>query len=133
MTAPGAKSPRQPLRVAILGGDSARRHTLRELLEAAGHVVVESDQAPDAILAEISGFRAAPEGTARPLLTARETEGLEAIADGLPNKAIALRLGISLHTVKFHLESVFRKLGARTRTEAVSKALERRREETLEF
>jgi FixJ family two-component response regulator len=51
--------------------------------------------------------------------------------DGDSNKAIARRLGISLHTVKFHVESVFRKLGARTRTEAVAKAIERRRRETI--
>jgi DNA-binding CsgD family transcriptional regulator len=49
----------------------------------------------------------------------------------MTNKAIARRLNISLHTVKFHVESVFRKLGARTRTEAVAKASERRRYETI--
>jgi DNA-binding NarL/FixJ family response regulator len=53
-------------------------------------------------------------------------EVLGAIGEGLTNKAIARRLGISLHTVKFHVESVFRKLGARTRTEALAKAAERR-------
>lgn len=76
------------------------------------------------------GFGAAPD-EARMLLTAREAQVLDAIADGLTNKAIARRLGISLHTVKFHVESVFRKLDARTRTEAVAKALERRREDTI--
>ena len=133
MTDPIAKNSAQRLRVAILGADIGQMHTLRELLEAAGHVVVESDQAPDAILAEISGFRAAPENLSRTPLTPRETQVLEAMADGLTNKAIARRLGISLHTVKFHLESVFRKLGVRTRTEAVARALERRRDETVEF
>jgi DNA-binding CsgD family transcriptional regulator len=49
----------------------------------------------------------------------------------MTNKAIARRLDISLHTVKFHVESLFRKLGARTRTEAVAKASERRRRETI--
>ena len=47
-----------------------------------------------------------------------ELEVLAALAEGLTNKAIARRLNISLHTVKFHVESLFRKLGARTRTEA---------------
>jgi DNA-binding CsgD family transcriptional regulator len=49
-----------------------------------------------------------------PLLTPRETEVLAAIADGLSNKAAARRLGISQHTVKFHVESLFRKLDAVT-------------------
>ena len=53
------------------------------------------------------------------------------ITGAMPNKAIARRLNISLHTVKFHVESLFRKLGARTRTEAVVKASERRRHETI--
>lgn len=78
-----------------------------------------------------SGFTAIQEAEARTLLTPREAQILDAIADGLTNKAIARRLGISLHTVKFHVESVFRKLDARTRTEAVAKALERRREDTI--
>ncbi len=73
------------------------------------------------------------EAEARPLLTPREAQVLDAIADGLTNKAIARRLGISLHTVKFHVESVFRKLGAGTRAEAVAKAIERRREETIDL
>jgi DNA-binding NarL/FixJ family response regulator len=51
---------------------------------------------------------------------------LGAIGDGLTNKAIARRLEISLHTVKFHVESLFRKLGARTRTDALAQAAERR-------
>ncbi len=79
------------------------------------------------------GFSAVQEAEARALLTPREAQILDAIADGLTNKAIARRLGISLHTVKFHVESVFRKLGASTRTEAVAKATERRREETIDL
>lgn len=79
------------------------------------------------------GFGAVQEAEARPLLTPREAQILDAIADGLTNKAIARRLGISLHTVKFHVESVFRKLGASTRTEAVARASERRREETIDL
>ena len=43
---------------------------------------------------------------------------------GFTNKTIARQLDISLHTVKFHVESVFKKLGVRTRAEAVAKALE---------
>ena len=60
------------------------------------------------------------------MLTPRETEVLVAIADGLNNKAAARRLGISQHTVKFHVESLFRKLGAVTRADAVRKGLQQR-------
>ena len=55
-------------------------------------------------------------------LTARELEVLTAMADGATNKAIARRLGISFHTVKFHVAAIFEKLDADTRTEAVMKA-----------
>jgi DNA-binding CsgD family transcriptional regulator len=75
-----------------------------------------------------SGFGVMRETEAHALLTPRELEVLAALAEGMTNKAIARHLNISLHTVKFHLESLFRKLGARTRTEAVAKASERRRE-----
>jgi DNA-binding CsgD family transcriptional regulator len=60
-----------------------------------------------------------------PLLTPREIEVLSAFADGLSNKEAARRLGISPHTVKFHSESLFRKLGAGCRAEAVAKGLRR--------
>jgi two-component system, NarL family, nitrate/nitrite response regulator NarL len=75
-----------------------------------------------------NGFGAMRESEGHALLTPRELEVLAALAEGMTNKAIARRLEISLHTVKFHVESLFRKLGARTRTEAVVKAAERRRE-----
>ena len=77
------------------------------------------------------GFGAMRETYGHALLTPRELEVLTALAEGMTNKAIARRLNISLHTVKFHVESLFRKLGARTRTEAVAKASERRRYETM--
>lgn len=77
------------------------------------------------------GFGAMRETEGHALLTPRELEVLAALAEGMTNKAIARRLDISLHTVKFHVESLFRKLGARTRTEAVAKASERRRYETI--
>jgi DNA-binding CsgD family transcriptional regulator len=78
-----------------------------------------------------AGFSAMRETEGQALLTPRELEVLAALAEGMTNKAIARRLDISLHTVKFHVESLFRKLGARTRTEAVAKASERRRRETI--
>jgi len=53
-------------------------------------------------------------------LTPREVEVLGMLGSGLGNKAIAKRLHISEHTVKFHLSSIFQKLGVSTRTEAVA-------------
>jgi DNA-binding NarL/FixJ family response regulator len=53
-------------------------------------------------------------------LTAREQEVLRLIAEGLPNKEIAWRLGISEHTVKFHVSALLGKLGAASRAEAIS-------------
>jgi DNA-binding CsgD family transcriptional regulator len=70
------------------------------------------------------GFASLPEEPA-PALTPREIEVLAALADGLGTKAVARRLDISPHTVKFHIESLFRKLGAATRAEAVAKGLRR--------
>ena len=64
-----------------------------------------------------------PELSARPTLTPREREVLHQVGEGLSNKAIARRLGISAHTVKYHLEAVFAKLGVRSRTEAVGRSL----------
>lgn len=52
-------------------------------------------------------------------LTERETEVLQLLAQGLANKQIAVALGISEHTVKFHVSSLYSKLGATNRTEAV--------------
>jgi NarL family two-component system response regulator YdfI len=58
-------------------------------------------------------------------LSDRELEVLERLADGLSNKLIAHRLNISEHTVKTHVASIFAKLGAASRTEAVSQAIRR--------
>lgn len=54
-------------------------------------------------------------------LTAREAEVLAMLADGAANKEIAARLGLSEHTVKFHVSSILNKMGATTRTEAVAR------------
>src|SRR5262245_32878714 len=55
-------------------------------------------------------------------LTPRELEVLAAMADGASNKMIARRLGISYHTVKFHVAAILTKLDADSRTEAVARA-----------
>jgi len=58
-------------------------------------------------------------------ITSRETDVLRMLAQGLVNKDIAARLGISEHTVKFHISSILDKLGASTRTEAVTVGIRR--------
>lgn len=55
-------------------------------------------------------------------LTPRESQVLQLLAEGLTNKAIAQRLDISDHTVKFHVNAILSKLGAQSRTEAVVRA-----------
>jgi DNA-binding NarL/FixJ family response regulator len=58
-------------------------------------------------------------------LTGREREVLEMVSRGLSNKLIARSLSISEHTVKFHVSSIYTKLGASSRTDAVSKGVRR--------
>jgi len=58
-------------------------------------------------------------------LTPREIDVVELLAEGLSNKAIAVRLGISDQTVKFHVASICGKLGAVNRTDAVRRAVRR--------
>jgi DNA-binding CsgD family transcriptional regulator len=62
---------------------------------------------------------------AGPGLTPREMEVLGLMADGLANKEIGVRLGISAHTAKFHVESLLRKLDAANRAEAVREGIGR--------
>lgn len=97
----------------------AKPHQIDAALRAvAAGLIVRSPAASE------PGFGQLDEGDAQELLTPRELEVLSAIMDGLTNKLIARQLDISLHTVKFHVESVFRKLEVGTRAEAVAKALE---------
>ena len=72
----------------------------------------------DAIVAP-AGTSAAP---VQGVLTLRELEVLRLVAEGHSNKEIAFDLDISDHTVKFHLNSILTKLGARSRTEAATTA-----------
>lgn len=86
---------------------------------AAGLVVLH----PDALRRAPRPVRAEPD-PAQPL-TGREVEVLGMLAEGLGNKAIASRLGISTHTAKFHVASILSKLGAGSRTEAVTIGMRR--------
>ena len=116
------------VRVALRLADALLAAELRSALAQAGLEVVEAVDEADVLMqdAGAAGFSPLAESDLGTLLTPREMEVLGTIGEGLTNKAIARRLGISLHTVKFHIESVFRKLGARTRTEALARAAERR-------
>lgn len=118
----------------IVIGSAAERRRLREALErSAPEVVAEFGSiaearrfglAADAVIA--SPPSSDDEDDAGPeQLTVRELEVLQLIADGLPNKTIATRLGISDQTVKFHVSSIYGKLGAANRTDAVRLAVRR--------
>ena len=106
----------------------AGTHQIDAALRAvAAGLIVRSTSAKE------EGFDQIDESDVQGLLTPRELEVLGAIMDGLTNKAIARQLDISLHTVKFHVESVFRKLGVRSRAEAVARALDSKHFRTIKL
>jgi DNA-binding NarL/FixJ family response regulator len=75
----------------------------------------------DALLPRMAQPRPAPQDQPEPL-TPRELEVLQLLAQGLSNRRIAERLGISEHTAKFHVNAIVTKLGAQTRTDAAIRA-----------
>jgi len=83
---------------------------------AAGLVVLH----PDALRVPPLPVSLSPGASASTALTPREVEILEMMAEGLSNRRIATRLAISRYTVKFHVASILAKLGAASRTEAVT-------------
>lgn len=90
---------------------------------AAGLAVVDP-QNLDALLSSTASAPVEAGGEAS-VLTERELEVLRMMADGAANKIIAWKLGISEHTVKFHVASILAKLGASSRTEAVTIGIRR--------
>lgn len=96
-------------------------------LEAAatGLVVLHPSHAAEAIPAGSGSASGAAVEELAESLTRREVEVLQMLAGGLSNKEIAVRLNISDHTVKFHVASILGKLGAASRTEAVSIGIRR--------
>ena len=112
MTFGGARA-----RVTVRARDPRLRDLIIKRLTAAGDLEIVADDENSAAIIE------APD--TKPGLTRREMAVLSALADGLANKQIATLLGISPHTVKFHLEGIFRKLGAVNRAEAVREGIRR--------
>jgi DNA-binding NarL/FixJ family response regulator len=126
------------MRVILVGSPRDRDRLRSQLdgtsIEIAGEVVSVTDARrpgldADAIM--MAGPDAGPpagleddDAFAEPLTT-RETQVLERLAEGLPNKAIADALGISDQTVKFHVASIAGKLGAVNRTDTVRRAVRR--------
>jgi DNA-binding NarL/FixJ family response regulator len=115
----------------VLIGSHARRQRLRAQLTDDLEVVAEVATlvAARRLALDIDAYLlAASDDEDQPLpepLTPRETEVLALVADGLSNKAIAANLRVSSETVKAHVASIFGKLGASNRTDAVSQALRR--------
>ena len=100
----------EPPPSVIVAAPVALRARVRSVLESAGIAVVFADDEDD-MPAEH--------------MTRRERDVLELLGEGLSNRAIAERLGISNHTVKFHVASIYGKLSATTRAEAVRRAFRR--------
>ena len=121
-----------PLRIFVSGRASDELDALRRRLSADSNLeLVDRAELAEAVVSlppafARDGLRRGRLGNEEPLiesLTAREHDVLALVADGLPNREIAQTLAISEHTVKFHLASIFGKLGVSTRTEAVQRGV----------
>ncbi len=110
---------------ALLARDAAPSAILAAIEAAAGGMALVDPQELESLLAVAAPAHAAEAAPAAALapLTPRELEVLRMMAEGVANKEIAWRLGISEHTVKFHVASILGKLDAGTRTEAVTRGL----------
>jgi two-component system, NarL family, nitrate/nitrite response regulator NarL len=124
--------PDRVTRVAIVAPSGAVREALEEALRASDAFEVvgvgESRATADVVLT-VQGTAgdgmASRDVVEHVLLTSREREILGLLADGMVNKQIAARLGISTNTVKTHLELLFDKLDVSSRAEAVATAVRR--------
>jgi DNA-binding NarL/FixJ family response regulator len=104
---------------AILPRDAGMDEILPAIHAAYAGLVLLDPQAAHNLAARVR-LSSGPRMTASEELTPREIEVLRMLAEGLGNRQMAQRLGISDHTVKFHISSILDKLGASTRTEAVT-------------
>ncbi len=104
----------------VLPREASAAEIVAAVTAAAAGLVALSPDLIEAILPALSAApRALPPAPSQ-ALTPREVEVLGMLAEGLGNKIIARRLGISEHTIKFHVGSIFSKLNASSRTEAVT-------------
>ena len=112
-----------PLAVAIEIDDPELADRLAALLsDVPGLRLAQPGETVDvALVSSRAPAPAGPDGA----LTPREREVLGHLAEGVSNKTIARRLGISIHTVKFHVASLIDKLDATGRTDAVAHAARR--------
>jgi DNA-binding CsgD family transcriptional regulator len=110
-----------PIRLALDIADAALADRLATLLAGVpGLRLVSTGETADAAVVLLPV--ASPPADGDIPLTPRELEVLALLAEGASNKAIALRLGISVHTAKFHVSSLLDKLDAVGRTDAVAHA-----------
>ncbi len=113
----------EPVRLALNIADPALADRLAKLLAGVPGIQLVAPGEPAEILVTTSSTAAQADGD--PILTPRELEVLALLAEGASNKAIARRLGISVHTAKFHVGSLLDKLDAVGRTDAVAHAARR--------
>jgi NarL family two-component system response regulator YdfI len=102
---------------ALLSRDASAAEILAAVEAAASGLAVVDPRDLETLLASTAP---APVSAGTHTLTARELDVLHMMAEGAANKAIAWKLGISDHTVKFHVASILGKLHAASRTEAVT-------------
>jgi two-component system, NarL family, nitrate/nitrite response regulator NarL len=118
----------QDLAFGVLRRDATPEEIVAALTAVAGGLITLDRRLASDLLAS-ADRSLAPTATrlsvADETLTARELEVLQLLAQGLPNKLIAQRLHISEHTAKFHVSAIMMKLGAASRTEAVTLAARR--------
>jgi len=106
---------------AILQHDSSSSEITAAIEAAAARLAVFSPEIFDVLIPIGSPQTTADQFPVVEPLTSRESEVLSLLAEGAGNKEVAVRLHISEHTVKFHVSSILAKLGATTRTEAVTR------------
>ena len=111
----------KPIVVALEIEDEALSQRLAAALAAAPDIRV-AERGEEADVALVLPEAAQRGEATDPTLTRRELEVLALVAEGASNKLIARRLGISVHTAKFHVGSLIDKLDATGRTDAVAQA-----------